>query len=69
MNLLEQIELLKRIDALVRRKATGTSKQLANRLGISRTSVFRYIKYLKTFGGSIAYVAQEKVTTTKKNLC
>ena len=55
MTLLEQIELLKRMDSLIRRQATGTPVELADKLGISRTSVFRYIRDLEKLGAPIAY--------------
>ena len=55
MTLLERIELLKRIDGLIRRKATGKPEDLANRLGVSRTSVFRHLKDLKEMGAPIIY--------------
>jgi len=39
--------LLDRLDRLIRRKATGVPEYLAERLGISRSSLFEVIKYLK----------------------
>ena len=55
MNFLDQISTLKRLDALIRRKGTGTPRQLASRLEISRTSVFNYLNILKNLGAPIAY--------------
>ncbi|MCO6491709.1 MAG: HTH domain-containing protein [Phaeodactylibacter sp.] len=55
MTLLEQIALLKRMDALIRRKSTGTPCQLAEQLDISRSSVFNYIKVLKQLGAPVVY--------------
>jgi len=55
MHFLNQIQLLKRIHNLIKRKATGSPEQLATRLDISRASVFRQIKLLKMFGAKINY--------------
>ena len=55
MTFLEQVVLLKRMDALIKRKSTGTPFQLARRLNISRSSVHNYIKILKEFGAPVVY--------------
>lgn len=55
MTVFEQLSLLKRLDLLIRRKATGTPMQLARRLGVSRASVFRYLNELKSVGAPIQY--------------
>jgi len=54
-NYKDRLELIERIDRLIRLNATGTACQLANILGISRVSVFRLLKYLKTMGAPIKY--------------
>jgi len=38
---------ISRLDALIRRKATGDPKELADKLEISRSSLFELISYLK----------------------
>lgn len=55
MHFLDQFKLLKRIHDLIRRKATGSPEQLANRLDLSRASVFRQINLLKQLGAKIYY--------------
>ncbi|MEM9849829.1 MAG: DNA-binding protein [Bacteroidota bacterium] len=55
MQLKAQIDRLKRIDALIQRKATGCPKRFSSRLGISKASLHRYIEHLKDFGAPIAY--------------
>jgi predicted DNA-binding transcriptional regulator YafY len=55
MTFIERLELIKRIDALINRKATGNPSQLAARLMISRASVFRYINELKAIGAPVVY--------------
>ena len=49
------LDLIERTDRLIRLNATGTSSQLADILGISRASVFRLLKYIKTMGAPVKY--------------
>jgi len=51
----DSLELIEKTDRLIRLNATGTAYQLADTLGISRVSVFRLMKYLKTMGAPIIY--------------
>ena len=51
----DKLHLIERIDKLIRLNATGTSYQLAELLCISRASVFRLLKYLRTMGAPIEY--------------
>lgn len=55
MTLLEQLNILKRLDNLIRRKATGNTNQLAVQLEISRASVYRYLDTLRALNAPIAY--------------
>jgi len=55
MTLLEKLKMIERIDALIRRKATGTPKQLASRLDISERCLFKTLKLMKEMGGPIYY--------------
>ncbi|MCU0451583.1 MAG: hypothetical protein MUC97_17355 [Bernardetiaceae bacterium] len=49
-------EHLERIDALIRRRATGTPDQLAQKLGICRATWFEWLEQLRTdLGLPIAY--------------
>jgi predicted DNA-binding transcriptional regulator YafY len=56
----EILELIEKTDRLIRLKATGTSAQLADKLGISRASVFRLLQYLRTMGAPIKYCKYRK---------
>lgn len=69
MTILEKIEQIERVDALIRRKATGSLSELATRLGISERYVYILIKLMKNLGGPIyfdndcnSYCYEEKVT-------
>ena len=49
------LERTRRIDSLIRRKSTGSPRDLANRLGVSEATVYRYILELKNMGAPIQY--------------
>ena len=53
--LTKQIELLERLDQLIRLKATGRPKQLAERLRVSEATVFRTIETMKEMNAPICY--------------
>jgi len=67
MSFREQLETIKRIDDLINRKGTGSPDQLAERLQISRASVFRYINDLKSFGAPIKYCKYRNSYIYKEN--
>ena len=46
---------LNRIHFFIQRKATGKPQELANKLGISVASLYRYIRILKNSDASIVY--------------
>jgi predicted DNA-binding transcriptional regulator YafY len=60
MNLQEQINLLRRVDQLIRLKATGTPKGLAQRLGMSESTLYRVIDEMKCMDFPIAYDKQQQ---------
>ncbi len=53
--IIKQIELIERIDRLIRLQATGTPGVLASKLGISRTKVYRLIDIMKELNAPVAY--------------
>ena len=55
MSLLKYIRIIERLDYLIARKATGTPRELAERLQISERQVYKYIKELKELGFPVAY--------------
>lgn len=67
--LLQQIELIERIDQLIRLKATGTPKKLAQLLDISEASLYRLIDTIREMGAPVefslkyqSYVYSEEVS-------
>lgn len=60
MTLLNKLEMIERIDGLVRRKSTGTPKHLASRLNISERCLFKTLKLMKEMGAPLYYcIARE----------
>ena len=55
MSLLKYIDRLKRMDDLIRRKATGNVEEFADKLGISRSLLLQEIKELRDMGAPIEY--------------
>ena len=55
MALHKYMERMKLTDSLIRKKATGSPKELANKLGISRSALFELINEMKEEGFPIAY--------------
>lgn len=55
MKIYEYQERMNRIRSLAKRNATGTPKELANKIGISERTLFRLVKQIKHQGVSIEY--------------
>ena len=55
MRFVEQLQLLDRLNALIRKEGTGSPEELANRLSISRSSVHRQICILKKLGAKVKF--------------
>jgi len=64
--LTRQIALLERMDQLVRLKATGRPKNLAERLQVSEATVFRIIDTMKALDAPVCYdIACQSYVYTK----
>ncbi|ANQ50920.1 HTH domain-containing protein [Flammeovirga sp. MY04] len=55
MKLQEQLLRIKRIDDLIRRKATGTPQELATKMDISDRTLRNLISMMKDMGAEIHY--------------
>ncbi|MEW7291744.1 hypothetical protein [Aquimarina sp. 2304DJ70-9] len=53
--IIKQIELIERIDRLIRLQATGSPDEFACKLGISKTKLYRIIKLMKQLEAPIEY--------------
>ena len=52
---IKHIELIERIDRLIRMEATGNPVTLASKLGISRAQTYRVIDIMKDLNAPISY--------------
>lgn len=69
-NYVEETALLKRIYQLIQMKATGTPKDLANRLEISEWNLYYLIRFLKDQGFPIKYnKVKQRYEFEKKSIC
>jgi len=60
MTFLEKLQLIERVDQLIRMKATGSSKELADRLKLSRSTVFELLDTMRLMGAEIKYCKYKK---------
>jgi len=55
MTIAKHINLLERLDDLIRKKATGTPDDLAKRLNVSTRTVYNYLHDMRSMGAPVAY--------------
>ncbi len=55
MNIIKYLDRIKKMDDLIRRKATGTPGEFANKMGLSRISLLKYIQMLKEMNAPLEY--------------
>jgi DeoR/GlpR family transcriptional regulator of sugar metabolism len=60
MGLFDRMERTKRLDALIRKRATGSPDDLARRMGVSEATVYRWLQELKQFGLPVRYCRRRK---------
>lgn len=60
MGYFERLERARRLDALIRKGATGTPENLASKLGVSLATVYRWLQELKAFGLPIKYCKKQQ---------
>lgn len=60
MKFTDQLHIVKRLDSLIRRKATGSPEELANKVKLSRASIYRHIEILKELGAPVKYNKKQK---------
>ena len=53
--MIKNIEMIERIDRLIRMQATGSPEYLASRLGISKPTLYRIIRTMKTLNAPMVY--------------
>ncbi len=55
MSAIKYINRLKRIDRLIRLKATGTPSEFADRIGMSERNLYHHLQMLKELGAPLGY--------------
>jgi predicted DNA-binding transcriptional regulator YafY len=55
MNLIEKIRQIEHVDFLIRKKSTGSPKNLSKKLGISERQVYNIINTMKEMGAPIYF--------------
>ena len=60
MSISRYIDRLGRMDALIRRKATGPPKSFARKLDISVSTLYEYVAVLKDFGAPVSYSREKQ---------
>ncbi len=68
MNVTKQINLIKRVDQLIRLQATGTPEELACKLEVSKSKLYRIINMMKEFNAPIEYNTMLETYTYKKEV-
>lgn len=59
MTFLEKIQVIERVDCLIRRSATGAPKELAVRLSVSERTVYDLINIMKKMDAPIYFCASK----------
>ncbi len=55
MTFIEKLNTIERIDQLIRLKATGSPKDLASRLALSRSTLYTILESMRQMGAEIEY--------------
>ena len=55
MTLQNKHHLLARLDRLIRRKAAGDAEQLAEKLELSPSTIYEYLRYMRELGAPICF--------------
>ena len=57
---------LERLDYLMRKRSSGSSKELAEKLEVSKRTVYEYLEILKSLGAEIEYDNRKKLFITRR---
>ena len=60
MSLLKSIERLKRMDYFIRKEATGTSEEFAEKIGICRSMLMENLREMKELGAQLDFCPRRK---------
>ncbi len=59
MDYLNQFKKMHRLSELLKKGYCGTCKELAKEIGISRSTLFRYMDELKDYGANVVFMKEE----------
>ena len=60
MSLLKYVERLKRMDDLIRRRATGSAREFSEKMHVSESQLFLELKEMKELGAPIDYCSSTR---------
>jgi len=66
MAFFKRMDQTRRLDELIRRQATGPPEELAQRMGVSQATVYRWLHELKEFGLPVKYCRERKTYLYEK---
>ena len=55
MNFQQRIELIERMDKLIRLEATGSPRDFAEKLEISESTLYEFLNMMRKLGASVSY--------------
>jgi DNA-binding IclR family transcriptional regulator len=60
MRFIEKIKMIERIDQLIRMKATGSARDLAKRINVSKSTVYEILEIMRNMGAEIEYCSHRR---------
>lgn len=60
MKFLEKIQVIERIDQLIKLKATGSARELAMKTNLSKSTIYEILEIMKMMGAEIEYCNYRK---------
>lgn len=55
MSFIQKIKRIERLDGLIRRKSTGSPRDLASRIEVAESTIYEYIKLMRELGAPIEW--------------
>ena len=68
MTFIEKLQQIKRLDSLIRRRATGSPSELAERLELSERQLYNIMNMLKDMDAPVAYSTGEQTYYYERNV-
>lgn len=69
MDYLNQCKRMLRLSELLKEGYTGSCKELADEINISRSTLFRYIDELKDYGANVVFLKEENTYRITNEFC